>query len=148
MGKDGIVEVRDAAAPQIGRDHVFAHVDLRLALHVRHAGKATGVDKHGLAVGKHDQQAIALADVDGRYLQRPRLDIRRPWLPANDGELGERASKAMGTPRLCRMAKSEQDERTSKRQTDQRGNVPIRQAGSNLHVPSCHRFSQHSRAGA
>ncbi len=64
MGNGDDIEVGDASRPEIGRDYVFAEVELRAGA----PNRATGVDEQGLALGRDQQNGIAFADIDGSDL--------------------------------------------------------------------------------
>ena len=74
------VDSPDAAFPQIRRDHILADVELGRRTPAESRDSAT-VHQHPFAIGKDDQDAVALADVDDAHLQFPRMKLRRKWMP-------------------------------------------------------------------
>jgi hypothetical protein len=72
VGDRDRVEARDAARPQIGRDNVFAEVELRAA----GAEGASGIDQQGAALRRDEQRGVAFAHVDRGDLQESGADAR------------------------------------------------------------------------
>ena len=56
------------AGPEIGRDYVFADIELRTR-GVAEGRDAAAIHQHALSIGEGDQQAVALADIDGGQFQ-------------------------------------------------------------------------------
>ena len=67
------IQPGDSAPPQIGRNNVFANIEFGVSI----PQQSPGIDQQRLALGGNHQQRIALADVDGRQLQPPRMQLRR-----------------------------------------------------------------------
>ena len=59
------VEARDAARPEIGRDDVFAEVELRAA----GTDGASGIDEQSVPLRGDEQRGIAFTHVDRGHLQ-------------------------------------------------------------------------------
>ena len=64
VGGDDDVEGLDPAVPKIGRNDIFSDIQIRFS-GFPELQQPSAVDQHARASGKHQQQAIALADVDG-----------------------------------------------------------------------------------
>ena len=76
----------DGAAPEVGRDHIFTNVHLRLYFGSSEDGEAAAVDEDRLGVGKRQQQAVALAYVDERDFKFALRDMGREGLPVQQDE--------------------------------------------------------------
>ncbi len=72
MGDGDGVEARDAARPEIGRNDVFAEVELRAA----GADGASGIDQQGAALRGDEQGGVAFADVDRSDFQNSGMRVR------------------------------------------------------------------------
>ena len=71
------VQPLDAARPQIGRHDFLAHVDARaISAHPLRAGQSAAVDQHRAAVGKRDEDRVALADVENVHFE---LSVVERW---------------------------------------------------------------------
>src|SRR5437016_2798647 len=74
MGQGDYIETPDGAAPQVGRDHILADIELGFAGSPRadawvvrphsEGGDSAAIHEHQLAVGKRNEDAITLAYVD------------------------------------------------------------------------------------
>ena len=62
----------DATGPQVGRDYVFAEVELRTGA----PDGATGVDEQGAALRRDEQNGVAFANVDGSDLENSGAGLR------------------------------------------------------------------------
>ena len=60
VGDGDRVEARETARPEIGRDNVFAEVELRAS----GTDRASGIDQQGAALRGNEQDGIAFTDVD------------------------------------------------------------------------------------
>jgi hypothetical protein len=68
VGEGDHIEAANAARPQNLRDDLLADVIVLRRL-MRAAAKAAAIDEQGFAVGRNQQQGIALAYVDGLHQQ-------------------------------------------------------------------------------
>ena len=75
MSDGDCVEAGDAARPKVGRDDVFAEVELRAA----GADGSSRIDQQGTALRRDQQRGITLAHVDRSYLQYSRMRSRSRW---------------------------------------------------------------------
>ena len=62
----------DAAIPKIRRDHLLA--DIEVGMHPLR--QASGINQQGAALGRDQQNGIALPDVDGRHLHHAGAKVR------------------------------------------------------------------------
>ncbi len=132
MGEDRVVQVADAAAPQIRRNDVFAHVDLRFARHALHAGKTPASTSMVFPSGKTRSRLSPWLTSMAVSSSIPRAELRFPGLPADRGEKSERAGEsgriaAAPVANADRQKPSRDAEKASEIQS---GNAAMRQAGS------------------
>ena len=72
MGNRDRIEAGDAARPEVGRDHIFAKVELRTSA----PDGTAGIDEQGAALRHHEQDGIALAYVNGSYFEQSGSRLR------------------------------------------------------------------------
>src|SRR5208337_46800 len=85
VGESYGVELANGAAPEIGRHNVLADVDSRSGVaSIREHDAA--IDEQQLGIGKADQQAVALPDINRRELEF--AGVQRGWkrMPEDQGE--------------------------------------------------------------
>src|SRR5579883_2451540 len=68
MGGGDDIEVADPAGPQIRGDNILPGVEVGAA-RAAELEDSAAIDQHGLRIGEHNQETIALADVDGAELK-------------------------------------------------------------------------------
>ena len=78
------VETLDGSRPQVGRYDILADIDARL-FGASERRDAAGVDQHQRALREADEQAVALADVDGAQLEFAAFDNGREGMDDDDG---------------------------------------------------------------
>jgi hypothetical protein len=88
MRKRYHVQAADRAAPEVGRYYIFTDIQLRLGSPAER-GDAAAIHQHQLAVGKYDENGVALSHIDRRDLQHSLRDVRREWRPEQNGQQGE-----------------------------------------------------------
>src|SRR5258708_20524486 len=72
MGDCNYVQPRDAAPPQIRRDHVLAEIELRGAT----TDGTSGIDEQGASLRRDEQRGISLTDINRSDLQQAATDSR------------------------------------------------------------------------
>jgi len=85
VGEGYHVDPADGAAPKIRRDHIFADVDARAAVGSEREYTAS-IDEQELRIGKADQQAVSLSDIDGREFEFARVQGGREWMPEDQAK--------------------------------------------------------------
>ena len=75
MSDGNRVEMRDAASPEVGRDDVFAEIELRTA----GADRASRIDKQSFPLRCDEEDGIAFANVDGCYFEDAGMSSRFGW---------------------------------------------------------------------
>ena len=93
------VEMIDASIPKIRRDHLFAEIEVRM----HPLRQASSINEQGAALGRDQQNGIALSDVNGRHLHhagakmRARGDKRNPDGNAEQQHHGSESGQARAT---------------------------------------------------
>jgi hypothetical protein len=77
VGGDDDVEAADTPAPEIGGDDVFAGIEAGTTLVSSILEDASPIDEHFRAVGKEEEEAVALADIDGGEFEKVARDRGR-----------------------------------------------------------------------
>ncbi len=86
----------DSPVPQIRRNHILADIQVGLPAFAE-LQQPAAVHQHAASSGKYQQQAVALAHVDGRQFEYLRLNLRRPGMPHQQGEENQH-QRTRGTP--------------------------------------------------
>ena len=100
MGEGDCVEVANAARPESLRDDFLADVVILRGL-VRAAAEASAIDEQSFAVGRDEQQRVALAYVDGFHEQCVVRVLDGARDDGGDGGKNQRCPCAAALPALA-----------------------------------------------
>src|ERR1041385_8552992 len=87
------IKMLQPARPQVGRNHVFAKIELT----AHRSNAAAAVDQNGSSLGRNHQEGIALPHVNGGNFKLAAFDLRRGMIRGNN---------AAGKKQSCQSGKS------------------------------------------
>src|SRR5712672_1054943 len=77
MSKTDHIQFLEASRPQVGRKCLFSRIDAAIALSSKTAERPAAIDQQCFTMGRHDEERIALSNVEYAHLQLPGAPCRR-----------------------------------------------------------------------